>query len=94
MKWFNENLFAVLSIATAAVLAFFAGQITHDNLQIVAVKGINVAILLGTSLGFMNALRGTKYDVVSEIFDQNNIAAAIFTVGFVMAIAMSLTVVS
>jgi len=94
MKWFNENAFTVLAVAVAAVLAFYAGQFTKDNLQIIAVKGINVAILLGTSLGFMKALKGTKYDVVSEIFDQGNVAASIFTVGFVVAIALALTVVS
>lgn len=94
MKILNENLFAVSAVVVAAVSAFFAGQATIDNLQIVAVKGINVAMLLGLSAGFLKLLRGTKYDVIAEIFDQHNVAAAIFTVGHVIALALALTVIS
>lgn len=94
MKFLNENLFAVGTVALATVLAFFAGQATIDNLQIVAVKGINAGLLLGLSAGFLKVLRGTKYDVIAEIFDQHNVAAAIFTVGYVIALALALTVTS
>ena len=94
MKFLNENIFAVGTVGVSALLAFFAGQATVDNLQIVAVKGINAALLLGLSAGFLKLLRGTKYDVVDEIFDQHNVAAAIFAIGYVLAIALAITVTS
>lgn len=94
MKWINENFFAVFITGIATTLGYFASQLTQDNLQVTAVKAINVALLLLLSAGFIKLLRGTRYDVVNEIFEQNNIAAAIFTVGFVNAFAIALTVVS
>lgn len=94
MKWFNENFFAVFVTGAAATLGYFASQLTQDNLQITSVKVINAALLLLLAAGFIKLLRGTKYDVVKEIFEQKNIAAAIFTVGFVHAFAIAITVVS
>lgn len=93
-SYLNENFFAVLMLGLAGTLGYFASQLTKDNLQITAVKVINAALLLGISAGFIKLLRGTKYDVIKEIFEQNNIAAAIFTVGFVNAISIAITVVS
>lgn len=94
MKWLNENFFALFVTGAAATLGYFASQLTQDNIQITAIKVINAALLLLLSAGFIKLLRGTKYDVVKEIFEQNNIAAAIFTAGFVNALAIAITVVS
>ena len=88
----NENILTISVVCASVILAFLAGQATQDSLQILSVKVTNAALLMGLSALFLKLLKGTKYDVVNEIFEQHNIAAAIFAIGYVGSLALAITV--
>lgn len=88
----NQSAFAIALCAAAAVLGYFAQQLTGDNLQIVAVKVINAALIMVIPSAFIHFLRGTKYDIYEEIFVQHNIAAAIFVGLAWLSFALGVTV--
>lgn len=52
-----------------------------------ALKLVYVAFLLTVVYGLLYFLRGTKYDIHAEIFDQNNLPAAVFVGSIVLALA-------
>lgn len=89
----NQNHFAVVLVVLACVLGFFAESF-GVALQVTSVKFINVAMLLGTSSALVYFTRGTKYDVLKEIFDEHNIAAALWLGLLTLAISLACTVVS
>lgn len=88
----NHNYFAGILTVLAVALAFFAQQLTGQNLEILAIKLVNVALLTGTSLAFIKFTKGTKFDVLKEIFEEHNISAAIYIGLFVLALALAITV--
>jgi hypothetical protein len=90
----NHNYFAVALVFLAGVLGYFSQQLTGQNLQIMAVKTINASLLTSISLAFVYFTRGTRYDVIKEIFDEKNIAGALYIGLFMLALSVCLTVVS
>jgi hypothetical protein len=88
----NEKHLTIGLVALAAVLGFFAEQFTGASLQVVAVKIINAALLLGTSFALIKFTRGTQVDVIKEIFEEHNNAAALYIGSFIIALAIALTV--
>lgn len=90
----NQNYFIAAFAALTVVLAYYASQLSVQNLEIVANKFISGSLTLAVPSLFIHYLRGTKYDVYEEIFDHKNIAAAIL-LGFAwLAVAVAFTVVS
>ena len=84
----DVKIFAVLFlIATVCAAYYFAPGSGLAVAEIVVLKMIYVSVLLVVSLGLLFFLRGTKYDVYAEIFDQHNIAAAILIAALLLAIA-------
>lgn len=90
----NQNHFAGIVVFLAGVLGYFAQQLTGENLQIVAVKAINASLFTSVSLAFIHFTRGTKYDVLREIFDEGNVAGALYIGLFMLGLSICLTVVS
>ena len=84
----DEKLFALAwLIATIAAVYFLAPGNGAAIVEIVVLKMIYVAVLLAVAVGVLFFLRGTKSDIFAEIFDQHNIAAAIFVAALLLAIA-------
>ena len=76
----NHNLFTVVFVILSVIATGFVVQSGADLTvaELVSTKLFNAAVPMGLFLGFVYTLRGTAYDVLEEIFDQHNIAAAIF----------------
>jgi hypothetical protein len=90
----NHNHFIAFFIVLTVFICYYAQQLTGQNLEILANKMISGALVLTVPSGFIYFLRGTKYDVYAEIFDEKNIAAAVL-LGFAwLAFGLAVTVVS
>lgn len=88
----NENHFSGLFLVVAAILGYSVESMTSAFFQISAVKIFNVGLLLGAFFALIKVMRGTKRDLLKEIFDENSTAAAIFLTGILVALAISVTV--
>lgn len=53
-------------------------------------KGVSLSVFLIAALGMLYTLKGTRYDVLREIFDENKNAGAIFSGLLLVAIALVL----
>jgi len=86
-----EMIFAIIVAVLAAVggLLFAPGR-ELALVDIVLVKMVSVAVFLAFTSGLLFTLRGTKYDPLTEIFDQDKNAAAIFTGLLLVALALVL----
>ena len=93
MKPITQNHFSVVLVVLACVLGYFADRFGVSG-QIFSVKFINVAMLLGTSSALIFFTHDTKYDVIREVFDEGNVAAALYIGLSVIALAIACTVVS
>lgn len=56
--------------------------------DLVLVKAVSVSVFLALSVGLLYALRGIKCNVLAEVFDENNVAGAIFTGLMMIALAL------
>lgn len=84
----DEKVFAALFLlATICAAYYFAPGSGLAVAEIVVLKMIYVSVLLVVSIGLLFFLRGTKYDIYAEIFDQHNIAAAVVIAALLLAIA-------
>lgn len=90
----NQNHFIVALVAVTLGVAYKAAQLTQSNLEILANKLISGSLTLLVPSMFIYFLRGTKYDVYEEIFDNKNTAAAILLGLAWLATAVAFTVVS
>lgn len=87
----SETIFSVILVA----LAFAGGLLFAPGrelalVDIVLVKIVSVAVFMSAAMGLMFALRGVKYNVLAEVFDQDNTAGAIFTGLLIVALALVL----
>lgn len=86
----NENWFA----AAVGVIAYVVSEkFSSPELvmtDILAIKLTYVAMLLGASFGLFYFLKGTAFDVMREIFEEQNAGAALLAVGYLVAIALVL----
>ena len=55
--------------------------------EIVTLRLLQLAVLLAAFFATVFCLRGTKYDVLAEVFDQGNIAAALVVAALLLALA-------
>lgn len=85
----TETIYTIIIIALAAIGGYFLAPGRELALtDIVLVKVVSVATFLALSVGLLAALRGVKYNVLAEVFDENNVAGAIFTGFLLVAIAL------
>lgn len=85
----NENHFGLLFLILTIVVAWiFAPGRELVLMDIIVLKMVYVAILLSVMIGFLFFLRGTRYDVMKEIFEENNSGAAVFVIGVLIALSM------
>ncbi|MGE0156687.1 MAG: hypothetical protein AB7T17_06630 [Geobacter sp.] len=87
----TETLYtAVLIILALAGGYFFAPGRELALADIVLVKIVSVAVFMAAAVGLLYALRGVKYNVLAEVFDQNNTAGALFVGLLLVALALVL----
>lgn len=85
----DEKVFAILfMLATVFAAYYFAPGSGLAVAEIVVLKMIYVSVLLIVSFGLLFFLRGTKYDIYEEIFDEHNIAAAMLIAALLLSIAL------
>ena len=81
----------MIGVVTAVVIGYLIQSGTIQVASIVGMfgaVGFNVIFLLGLGFGLQFFQLGTKRDIQTEIFDQNNVAAAIYQAGIWIALAM------
>lgn len=85
----TETIYTVLVIAMAAVGGYFLAPGRELALtDIVLVKVVSVATFLALTVGLVASLRGVKYNVLAEVFDENNVAGALFVGLLLVALAV------
>lgn len=85
----SETIYTIIIAAMAAVGGYFIAPGRELALaDIVLVKIIGVACYMAAAIGLLFALRGVKYNVLAEVFDENNTAGAIFTGLLLIALAL------
>lgn len=86
-----ETIYAVLLMVVCLVAGMmFAPGRELALADVVLVGAVKTTTFLALGLGFIYVLKGIKYDVLSEVFDEGNTAGAIFT-GLVL-VAMALVI--
>lgn len=84
----NEKILTVLLAVIAILAVCFLPGAPLAAAEILTLKLMYIALLLGVLFATVYALRGTNYDVLAEIFDTDNKAAAIFVGAIVIALAL------
>lgn len=79
----------IVSLVIVTLLAVFllvpAGALAAA--EIVTLRLMQLAVLLVAFFATVYCLRGTKYDVLQEVFERDNMAAAIFVSALLLAMA-------
>jgi hypothetical protein len=77
---FNQNHFtAALGVASVVLTAAVIGSGSELTVgELLSTKLVNAVTPLGMCMGFLYFLRGTQYDVLKDIFEEHNMAAAVF----------------
>jgi len=84
-----ETIYTIIIALAAAAGGYFLAPGRELALSdIVLVKAVSVAVFMIFSLGLIYCLKGIRYDVLAEIFEQDNTAGAIFTGLFLVALAL------
>ena len=84
----DEKVFAGLFLLATVVATYYLAPGSGLAVaEIVVLKMIYVSVLLVVSIGLLFFLRGTKYDIYAEVFDQHNIAAAVVIAALLLAVA-------
>ena len=83
------EFYLMMTFALVAILAVFflvpSGALAAA--EIVTLRLMQLAVLLVTFFVTVFCLRGTKYDVLQEVFEKDNMAAAIFVSALLLAMA-------
>lgn len=82
-----ELLFTMAVVGLAGLSASFFAPM-DGVLEIITLRLMYLAFLLAGAFGTMYVLRGTKYDVLREVFEENNMAAALVVAAIFIAVAM------
>lgn len=85
----TETIYTIIVAVLACAGGYFLAPGRELALtDIVLVKVVSVSVFLALSVGLLYALRGIKYNVLAEVFDEDNIAGAIFTGLMMIALAL------
>lgn len=84
-----ETVYVVVIALLSTVCGFLFAQGRELALMdIVLVKLVSTSVFLVFTFSLLFSLRGTKYDVLKEIFDEDKGGAAIFTGLLLVAMAL------
>jgi hypothetical protein len=84
----NEKIFALILVVLAVLSVVLLPGAPIAALEIMTLKLLYVAFLLAVAYALLHFLRGTKYDVHAEIFDQSNLAASLFVASLIISLAL------
>ena len=87
----NHNAFSVLYLVCAIVLSylFISTPEAFANLrEIIALSLTKIGILYVSTFLLIKFLYKYDFDILKEIFEENNIAAAVFVFGIMISIAV------
>jgi hypothetical protein len=87
----NHNSFSILYLVCAIILSylFVSTPEAFANLrEIIALSLTKIGILYVSSFLLIKFLYKYEFDILREIFEENNIAAAIFVLGIMLSIAI------
>lgn len=84
----NEKVLTVIFLLVTVAAIVFFGFAEMALPEIITMKLVYITTLLVSGLGLLHFMHGTKFDVSHEIFEEQNIAAAIFVSGFLISLAM------
>lgn len=84
----NEKIFAAIMVILAGTAVAILPGAAMPAADIVTLKLLYIALLLSVIYGLLHFLRGTKCDIQAEIFDENNLAGAVFVGSIIIALAM------
>ena len=79
-------IFALIVISVLAVFLMVPGS-TLAAAEIVTLRLMQLAVLLIAFFATVYCLRGTKYDVLEEIFERENVAAALVISALLIALS-------
>lgn len=85
----SETIFTVVVAVLCGVAGFFLAPGRElALLDIVLVKAVSVSVFLCFTVALLFSLRGSQYDPLREIFDEDKGGAAIFTGLLLVALAL------
>lgn len=85
----TETIYAIIICAIAGIGAYFFAPGRELALaDIILVKVVSVAVFLSVAFGLIYAMRGIQRNIMAEVFDEHNTAAAFFTGLVLVALAM------
>lgn len=85
----TETVYTIIIVALAAVGGYFLAPGRELALSdIVLVKVVSVATFMALAVGLIASLRGVNYNVLDEVFDQNNTAGALFVGLMLVSLAL------
>ena len=90
IKRLNEHAFNLLVLIVGIVSTYLTVGGEHERLQIIAILFLKIGIYLNLGSLFVEFLNGLGRDMKKEIFDEHNVAAAIFIAGFWIGLAISI----
>lgn len=83
----TELIFTTLICLLATTCALFFAP--YDGVtEIVTLRLIYLGFLFAASFGVVLSLRGTRFDVLREIFVENNVAASVLVGAIFIAVAL------
>ena len=90
----NEKHFIVnIGIFVIAILTYLIGFGDVDKNSIIGILGsigFNVSLLLSLGFGLQYFQLGTKRDIQKEIYNERNVAVAIYQAGIWMSLAIAI----
>ena len=87
----TETIYTIVIAVLCAVAGFsFAPGRELALMDIVLVKLVSVSVFFSFTVSLLFVLRGTRYDVLQTVFDDNNLAGGVFTGLLLVALALVL----
>ncbi len=84
----NEKIFVMGCSIFAVAALFFLPNSWVGAAEIVTLHLMQIALLLAFAFGTLFFLKGTRYDIHKEIFEENSISAAVYAGAIILALAM------
>lgn len=86
----NEHVFNLLVLTAGIFSTYLTVLGSNDRLQILAILLLKIGIYLNIGSLFVAFLNGVNYDIKKEIFEESNVAAALFVGAFWIGLAITI----